>query len=153
MQALRGVCVLAVLCLAACEQEIVVDVKVTVPAEVQALYSKQAPGRLMVGMDIPKSSVGWYSLGILCDPTTQPLVATLHHEGLGCAKEGTVRAWVVPVPEPSAVQCGLATKSHNDAPAPTATSVQGSGVIFSGETGDTGCSSGKGQVEIVLSKP
>ncbi len=150
--ACRLACLLALSCLAGCEEEIAVDVKVTVPVEVQALYSKEAPGRLMVGMDVPKSAVGWYSLGVLCGPTDAPLVATLHHQGRGCAKAGTVRAWIVPAQAPSTA-CGLATTRFDSAPAATATVPQGSAAVFPDATGSVGCSSGKAQVEIALALP
>ncbi|HEY3449456.1 MAG TPA: hypothetical protein VGK67_24085 [Myxococcales bacterium] len=145
---------LALLCLAGCEEEIAVDVKVTVPVEVQALYSKAAPGRLLVGMDVPKSSVGWYSLGVLCEPAGLPLVANLHHEGRGCAKAGTVRAWIVPATEPAAqLSCGLATTRFDSATAATAATPQGSAAVFPEATEGAGCSSGKARVEIVLARP
>ena len=142
----------ALLCLAGCEEEIAVDVKVTVPVEVQALYSKDAPGRLMVGMDVPKSAVGWYSLGVLCGSTGQPLVANLHHQGRGCAKAGTVRAWIVPAAGPEA-SCGMATTRFDSASAATADSPQGSGAIFAEESSTTGCKSGKAQVELLVGRP
>lgn len=140
--------------LSACEQEIEVDVKVTIPVDVQALYSKQSPGRIMVGMDVPKSSVGWYSAGILCDPTTEPLVATVHHEGFGCAKEGTVRAWIVPAsPGQEPVQCGLVAAPYNNAPGASAETPQGTATVFKGKTGNVGCTSGKDKIDITVQRP
>jgi hypothetical protein len=144
----------ALLTLGGCEQAIAVDVSVTVPAEVQALYSRRAPGRLMLGMDVPKTSVGWYSLRVLCEPGEQPLVATFHYEGRGCARAGTVRAWVVPAAE---VDCSLPASDHavrfDAAPGPTPDSPQGTATVFADATGSAGCESGTAQVEITLARP
>ena len=144
---------LTLLGLAGCDQEIVVDVTVSVPAAIQARYSRAAPGRLMVGMEIPKSSVGWYSLAVLCDPSDGPLVASLRYEGIGCAKAGTVRAWIVPVPAGEAAPCGVATTRFDAASAPDAQSVQGSAPVFAEQTGSAGCSSGSDRVAITLASP
>ena len=142
---------LALFALSGCEEEITVDVSVTVPVEVQVLYSAQAPGRLVVGLDVPKSSVGWYSLGVLCEPGAQPLVARLHHQGRGCAKAGTVRAWIVPAAASSA--CGLVTTRFDSAPAPTPAFAQGTGPVFAQATGAAGCAGGADRVEVVVAGP
>ncbi|MGC4121624.1 MAG: hypothetical protein QM765_45010 [Myxococcales bacterium] len=142
---------LSLLGLAGCEEEITIEVKVTVPVEAQASYSKAKPGRLMVGMDIPKSAIGWYSLGVLCEPSSQPLVASLHYRGRGCAKAGTVRAWIVPAEPPA--ECGLATERFDSASAATSSTPQGSAVVFPEAEGGAGCSSGTAQVEIVVTPP
>jgi len=135
---------------------IVVDVTVHVPVEIQALHSKEAPGRLVVGIVAAKSTVPVYSLGVLCEPSTEPLVAHLHHEGFGCAKAGSVRAWVVPATDPgnkSSVACGMETGYHNVGPNPTKASPTGAASIFEKNTSSVGCSSGSASVEITVQPP
>ena len=88
----------AVLPLAACEHGIGLQGKVSVPSQVQRMFSAQHPGELvikaqMVGQpDITVPSV------ILCDSTGADRVIEVKTVKLACAIEDTalVSAWVVP---------------------------------------------------------
>lgn len=93
-----GLLVGAVLPLAACEHGIGLQGKVSVPSQVQRMFSAQHPGELvvkaqMVGQpDITVPSV------ILCDSTEADRVIEVKYVKVACAIEDTalVSAWVVP---------------------------------------------------------
>ena len=93
-----GLLACAALPLAACEHGFGLQGKVSVPAQVQRMFSAQHPGELvvkaqMVGQpDITAHSV------ILCEPTDAERVIDVKYVRLACASEDTalVSAWVVP---------------------------------------------------------
>ena len=133
---------------AGCEHGIVLRGTVTVPAAVQARSNSRAPAVVVIRASIPKTSGFSYRLGVLCGASDTPLVLPLLHDGFGCAKEGVVEALLVTAPEGEQLPCGTAQAPWSGST--TEVLAAGSEVVFAGQTGGFGCSSGEDEVSIVL---
>jgi hypothetical protein len=123
---------------------------VTVPVSVQQGLSPAAPGVVVVSGSIPKSPGFSYRLGVLCGPSTEPLTLPLLHDGLGCAREGVVRAALVRPGPGELPPCGAGQALWGGSLAPA--EAVGSEVVFRGEGDGLGCSSGEDRVAIVLER-
>jgi hypothetical protein len=88
----------AALPLAACEHGIDLQGQVSVPAQVQQMFSAQHPGELVVKAQIAGQSEILAPSVILCEPVAGDRVIDVKTLKLGCAREDSalVSAWVVP---------------------------------------------------------
>jgi hypothetical protein len=88
----------AALPLAACEHGIDLQGKVSVPTQVQQMFSAQHPGELVVKAQIPGQPEITAPSVILCEPVAGERVIDVKTLKLGCASENSalVSAWVVP---------------------------------------------------------
>ena len=88
----------AALSLVACEHGIDLQGKVSVPAQVQEMFSAQHPGELVVTAQIPGMPDITAPSVILCEPISGERVIDVKYLQLACAGEDTalVSAWVVP---------------------------------------------------------
>jgi hypothetical protein len=88
----------AALPLLACEHGIDLQGKVSVPAQVQQMFSAQHPGELVVTAQIPGQPDITAPSVILCEPAAVARVIDVKVLKLGCAREDTalISAWVVP---------------------------------------------------------
>ena len=87
----------AVLPLAACEHGIGLQGKVSVPSQVQRMFSAQHPGELVVKAQMVDQVITAPSV-ILCNSTSADRVIEVKYVKVACAIEDTalVSAWVVP---------------------------------------------------------
>lgn len=76
---------------AGCEHGISLRGQVQIPGDVQAQFSKDAPGLVVFGGGFGNGTLSAQLLAVLCDPTPQPLAIPVALEQRGCAAEGT--AW------------------------------------------------------------
>lgn len=90
--------VFTLLPLAACEHGIDLQGKVSVPAQVQEMFSAQHPGELVVTAQIPGMPDITAPSVILCEPMSGERVVDVKYLKVACAGEDTalVSAWVVP---------------------------------------------------------
>ena len=133
----------------ACEHGITLRGTVTIPTDLQQQFSRARPGVILLEVSIPKSSVPGYRLAVLCEPTASPLVAPFVHASFGCAKEGVVRARLVPSSAAEAPACGVQQALWTSEAAEPVVAA-GEHTVFRGQTGSFGCSSGEDSIEIVL---
>jgi len=88
----------AAVALAACHHGIDLQGKVSVPGEVQRMFSAQHPGELVVKAQIPgQPDINAPSV-ILCEPVGAERVVDVKVLKLGCATDATalISAWVIP---------------------------------------------------------
>ena len=83
---------------AACEHGIDLQGKVSVPGDVQRMFSSQHPGELVVKAQIPGQPDITAPSVILCEPVSGERVVDVKVLKLGCASEANVlvSAWVIP---------------------------------------------------------
>jgi len=83
---------------AACEHGIELQGKVSVPGDVQRMFSSQHPGELVVKAQIPGQPDITAPSVILCEPVAGERVVDVKVLKLGCASEANalVTAWVIP---------------------------------------------------------
>jgi hypothetical protein len=95
--------------LAACEHGIDLQGKVSLPSDVQQMFSSQHPGELVVKAQIPGQPDITAPGVILCEPIGGDRVVDVKVTKLGCASEDTalVSAWIVPRAA-TEVSCGAA---------------------------------------------
>ena len=88
----------AALPLVACEHGIDLQGKVSVPSQVQQMFSAQHPGELVVTASIPGMPDITAPSVILCEPLSGERVIDVKYLKAACAGEDTalVSAWVVP---------------------------------------------------------
>jgi hypothetical protein len=136
--------------LASCEQSITLSGSVTVPADVQKLFSSSEPGRVAVWVRRSDGN-SWIDsrlLFVLCDPKEEPLVVPFRISKLQCAHEAIVEARVDRVPArlvPTS-RCGLFTGSSADLSG-DGTLASASQIVFPGEKGGS-CTSGAATVDL-----
>jgi hypothetical protein len=84
--------------LAACEHGIDLHGKVSVPADVQNMFSAEHPGELVIKAEIPGQPEITAPGVILCESTSGARVIDVKVLKLACASEDTalVSAWIVP---------------------------------------------------------
>ena len=130
--------------------------EVQVSPDVQALYSSERPGRIILTGSIPKTSFPTYSLGILCQPDLETKAIQVTHDGFGCAKSGEVLVRVMSLKSmPEGESCGLVTSRRFNpdefadefGQGPTAT---GKAAVFPNHKSSVGCSSGETTVQVIL---
>ena len=133
-----------------CEHGVTLDVEIHIPPEAQEALSDEAPARIMLRAEIPKTSTIEYSLGILCRPSNEPVVVSMTHDGLGCAKQGMIQAWLAPVtPDGPTDECDLIQRTFSAGPIPTG-APQAMATVFEGNAGLSGCEDGRAQLELLL---
>ena len=143
----------SMLFICACEHGITIHAEVLVSPDVQALYSNERPGRILLTGSIPKTSFPTYSLGILCQPDAETKSIQVTHDGFGCAKSGEVLVSVVSLKSiPEGESCGLVTSrrfnpNELDEKGPTAF---GKTAVFPDHKSSSGCSSGETTVQVIL---
>ena len=84
--------------LSACEHGIDLEGKVSVPGDVQRMFSSQHPGELVVKAQIPGQPDITAPSVILCEPVSGERVVDVKVVKLGCASEANalVSAWIIP---------------------------------------------------------
>jgi hypothetical protein len=95
---LRLIALAAALPLAACEHGIDLQGQVSVPAQVQQMFSAQHPGELVVTAKIPGQPDITAPSVILCEPQSGDRVIDVKTLKLGCARDDTalISAWIIP---------------------------------------------------------
>lgn len=91
----RALAPVLLLCLVGCGRLLEVSVTVQVPPEVQALYSAEEPGWVILDFDHPDLERS-IALTVLCDPREEVRDFTYRAAGLGCAEPSWVQVWVEP---------------------------------------------------------
>jgi hypothetical protein len=138
--------------LSGCHQGVILDGTVTISAEVQESVSFEQPGVLYLSIDIPKTPSTTYRLGVLCLPMEDDVTWGIEHDGYGCAKEGTIEAWVEQVDEQGDLVCGFEqVEVHGETPADVSQAVLlglDKTTVFRGDTERSGCVSGEARVDL-----
>jgi hypothetical protein len=80
--------------LACSQEEVTLDVEVTVPAYM--LGDVVYPHRVVLGVDIPDTLSSQIFLGEICTAQSEDLVLTHSFTQPGCAQAGAVTAWLEP---------------------------------------------------------
>jgi hypothetical protein len=116
---LRLIALAAALPLAACEHGIDLQGQVSVPAQVQQMFSAQHPGELVVTAQIPGLPDITAPSVILCAPAASERVIDVKVLKVACASEDTalISAWVVPRTA-NEVSCTAAPPHPRSADAP-----------------------------------
>lgn len=130
----------------ACEDVVTVSGTITVPLEVQQLFSAEQPGKLaLTAGKLP--SVG--PLPYLCAATDGPLVLGYQFTSFGCAEEQEiqVRAFRVKEDHLAEVRCGETARGSSGG-LPGEELAYGATVIFSGRSGT--CESGNAVANVTL---
>ena len=142
-------CVLAI-SLMACEHGVTIDAEVTISVAAQQNLTAENPVRVMIRANIPKTNTIEYSLGVLCNATTDVITVTMQHDGLGCAKAGTVHAWLATTEDESPPpECGVIQERFHGSSIPES-AVQTSTPIFANRTDSSGCADGSASVQLNL---
>ena len=107
--------------LVACEHGIDLRGKVSVPTQVQQMFSAQHPGELVVTAQIPGQPDITAPSVILCETQAAERVIDVKALKLGCAREDTalISAWVVPRTA-NEVSCSAPPSGQRSAQAPQA---------------------------------
>jgi hypothetical protein len=123
---------------AACDPVGVVEGEAVVPPSVQAQFSKDNPGLLVVQSYNETSGVY-----LLCDPQQTPLKVKFSFGDMPCFKEGPINAWIEAAAPGT---CGETVKDfHQPAPAEKRLAT-GEAIAFKGK----GCSGGTSKPRIDL---
>jgi hypothetical protein len=138
---------------AACDPVWEIDATITVPVETQTGLG--LPAQLLVRDDREISAGCAYRIGVLCEETGQPFVATWSEDGV-CGVETKVTAWVAPltIPEASSAGCGAVAPDRQqclEAPATPDAGLRAAAVAFEGATGSN-CGEGTTRLTLVLSE-
>lgn len=97
---------IALLCAFACEEGVILTGNVTVPVDVQALFSKEAPGRVVIRAGRADSLLLIETVAVLCAPESEPIQIPIASKALGCARESRVEALVDRLPADQKLPCG-----------------------------------------------
>jgi hypothetical protein len=153
----------ALVAVTGCEHGFTLRGNVLVPAAVQARFSAEAPGLLVMGGGKGSATVGPEVLAVLCAPTGSEPQHTfnvpLFYDRMGCATEGELWFKAVPLgkPEGAPLACGIRQESYaallNRKQVPRLDglpTVAGASVtIFKGRTGGA-CRNGEDTVSVAL---
>ena len=134
-----------------CEHGINLAGTVTVAPELQAGFTLERPGVVYFRADIPKTSPVVYTLGTLCGASDSERVFEVNHDGFGCAKEGTVEAWVEWAGEDaSGLSCDMVTAQGEVGAGDSERLGESEAVVFEGKGGMGGCESGGALFDLVI---
>jgi hypothetical protein len=135
----------------ACENSVHVKGTVEVPPEVQGKLAPGERGLVMVSAKIPKSSFPFYSVGVLCEPQSQPVLFPFDFGNeAGCANEGEITAWVERIPADASPrpECGIVQKLDNGPDHLTRPRIGMASVkVFAG---NDGCNTDKAEVRVLV---
>ena len=150
---MNGLSIVFLVPLGACEHWITVTAEITVSASATVDLTEEAPSRVVALLQVPKTSAHLYSLGVLCEPATEDVVVTLVHDSFGCAKSGTLEAWLEPIAVDTGISadCGIERALYGEGAAqPPDGAPYASVAVFAAETSTNGCTNGEEAVELVL---
>ena len=145
---------------AACEHGVDLEGTVTVPVDVQELFSADAPGQLFVVTTVPEVGEIRHEQTVFCLPQDQDRRVSVKAAQLGCAPAGTVTVFAYAIPRTTAqIDCASMTavqrqgvygrETFNTADAVAVASVEAP--ILGG--GNSGCNDGRIAFSLSLQRP
>ncbi len=138
--------------LVGCHQGVILDGTVTVSPQVTESVSFEQPGVLYLSMDIPKTPSTTYRIGSLCFPMKDDFTWRVEHDSYGCAKEGTIEAWVEQIDDPGNEVCGFEqVKVWGQSPINVSEDALlglDTATVFRGDTQRNGCVSGQATADL-----
>jgi hypothetical protein len=142
---------LALLALAVgCENGVTIRATVEIPAEVAAGFSAEQPGAVFVMGNIPKTGPIAARIGFVCGPGQTPIELPFFHDGFGCAKRGTLVAWIQPHRGPLPVVCGARQDPAGSSISLPDAVARDEQVIFANHEPGWGCTTDEATVRFVL---
>ena len=134
-----------------CEHGINLTGTVTVAPELQANFTLERPGVVYFRADIPKTAPVVYTLGTLCGASDSERVFEVNHVGFGCAKEGTVEAWVEWAgDDASGLSCDMAPAPGEVGAGESERVGASEAVVFLGKGSEDGCESGAAFFDLAI---
>ena len=134
-----------------CEHGINLTGTVTVAPELQANFTLERPGVVYFRADIPKTAPVVYTLGTLCGASDSERVFEVNHDGFGCAKEGTVAAWVEWAgDDASGLSCDMAPVPGEVGAGESERVGESEAVVFLGKGSEGGCESGAALFDLAI---
>ena len=136
--------------LPACEARVTLHGEVSIDPQLQQGVTEAQPHILYVRAEVPKTGSIEHTVHAICEPTDDVLTVSFFHDGFGCAKQGTVEAWLeLAGDDLQNISCGMESfSSVIDTGGEKLASA--STVIFAGETDDFGCDSGEDHFQLSL---